>query len=83
MDLVFCIEIFRHSICKLFTQTQGHSSSLMRATSADLEEAILPPNAIISKIDRLRGPYNPNMPQYIEEGLSWDQFFNFLESRGL
>jgi hypothetical protein len=54
----------------------------MRATSADLEEAVLPPNAIIGKIDRIKGPYNPAKPKYIEEGLSWNQFVSFLVSEG-
>lgn len=62
---------------------KGHSSSLMRATSSDLEDAVLPPSAEIDGIDRMKGPYNPSNPQYIEAGLSWDEFLNFLKLRGL
>eukprot|EP00250_Pteridium_aquilinum_P035431 c9401_g1_i1 orf=156-710(-) len=62
---------------------KGHSSSLMRATPSDLEDVILPPNARIDGIDRMKGPYNPDNPLYIETGLSWEDFLRLSKSRGL
>lgn len=61
---------------------KGQSSSLMRATSPDPGEAVLPPTAVISCIDRMQGPFNPSNPEYIEAGLSLDAFLEFLKSRG-
>ena len=53
---------------------KGFSSSLMRPTSADPDVAVLPDNAIIQSIDRLQGPYTPDNPQYLEQGLDWPAF---------
>ncbi|KAI5083310.1 hypothetical protein GOP47_0003053 [Adiantum capillus-veneris] len=48
-------------------QQEGHSSSLMRTTSSNLEDELLPPDAIINGIDRMEGPYNPDTPKFIEK----------------
>ncbi|MEO0532633.1 MAG: hypothetical protein AAF215_02040 [Cyanobacteria bacterium P01_A01_bin.123] len=53
---------------------RGFSSSLMRPTAADPDVAVLPIGATIQSIDRLQGPYTPNNPQYLEQGLDWATF---------
>lgn len=50
---------------------RGFSSSLMRPTAFDPEIPVLPEDCEIVAIDRLRGPFNPAQPQYIEQGISW------------
>ncbi|MGB6299369.1 MAG: hypothetical protein WBF90_24755 [Rivularia sp. (in: cyanobacteria)] len=49
---------------------KGFSSSLMRSTAFDPDVPVIPQQAIIISIDRLKGPFNPESPQYIEQGLS-------------
>lgn len=51
---------------------KGFSSSLMRPTAFDPDVPVLPDEAKIINIDRLASPYNPGAPQYIQQGLSWD-----------
>lgn len=53
---------------------RGFSSSLMRPTASDPDVPVLPDTAIITGIDRLRGPYQPDAPDYIERQLSWTEF---------
>lgn len=62
---------------------KGFSSSLMRATDYDPDVPVLPAGAEIVAVDRLRGPYQPNHPEYIAEGVSWAEFEALLESLGL
>lgn len=52
---------------------KGFSSSLMRPTAFDPDIPVLPENAVIVQIDRLRSPYIPDQPQYIQAGLTWEQ----------
>lgn len=61
---------------------KGHSSSLMRPTTKDPEESVLPPTAVIKYIDRMRAPFNPSNPQFIKQGLSWGEFLGSLKARG-
>lgn len=51
---------------------KGFSSSLTRATASDPDVPVLPDTATIIAIDRLRSPYNPDAPQYIQQGLTWE-----------
>ncbi|NJK37097.1 MAG: hypothetical protein HC825_03670 [Oscillatoriales cyanobacterium RM1_1_9] len=53
---------------------RGFSSSLARPTAFDPEVPVLPDRAEILTIDRVRGPYTPDNPQYIQQGLSWEEF---------
>lgn len=62
---------------------KGFSSSLMRPTAYDPEVPTLPESALIHKIDRLKGPYQPESPHYIEQGISLEGFIAKLESLGL
>jgi hypothetical protein len=52
---------------------KGFSSSLMRPTEFDPDVPMLSDEAEIISIDRLTNPYNPNNPNYIEKGLTWEQ----------
>ncbi len=51
---------------------KGFSSSLMRPTEFDPDVPMLSDEATIISIDRLTSPYNPNKPNYIEKGLTWE-----------
>lgn len=62
---------------------KGFSSSLMRATAFDPDVPVLPENAAIVKIDRLKSPFNPNNPQYIERELTWDRMQQLLDEVGV
>ena len=62
---------------------KGFSSSLARPTAFDPEVPTLPSDAVITQIDRLKGPYQPDSPQYIEQGLSLKAFTHRLVAIGL
>ncbi|MGB3296737.1 MAG: hypothetical protein WBA76_00605 [Phormidesmis sp.] len=62
---------------------KGFSSSLVRPTAFDPEVPILPDNAAISRIDRLKGPYQPQSPDYIEQDISLEAFIAKLTALGL
>lgn len=62
---------------------KGFSSSLMCPTASDPEIPVLPENAVIDCIDRLKGPYNPRSPEYIEQGISPVAFIEKLTALGL
>ena len=53
---------------------RGFSSSLMRPTAFDPEVPVLPDTAVISRIDRLEGPYLSQAPVYIERDIGLDEF---------
>jgi hypothetical protein len=57
---------------------KGFSSSLTRSTVSDPDVPVLPDTAKIIAIDRLRSPYNPNAPQYLQQGLTWDAMEKLL-----
>lgn len=57
---------------------KGFSSSLMRPTEFNPDVPMLSEKAEIISIDRLRSPYNPNDPNYIEKGLTWEQIQNLI-----
>ncbi len=56
---------------------KGFSSSLMKPTNFDPDLPVLLPTAKIIKIDRLKSPYNPSSPIYIEQNItSWQELIN-------
>jgi hypothetical protein len=61
---------------------RGFSSSLMRPTAFDPDIPVVPENATILRIDRLQGPYNPDSPQYLQEGLTWETMEPLLDASG-
>lgn len=62
---------------------RGFSSSLARPTAFDPETPVLPAEAMIHQIDRLQGPYQPDSPQYLEQGIAWSEFRDRLTAMGL
>ena len=62
---------------------RGFSSSLTRPTNPDPEVPVLPADAVIETIDRLRGPYRPENPQYLEQGIAWSAFRDRLAGMSL
>lgn len=62
---------------------KGFSSSLMRPTDYNPDVPVLPQEAEIVEIARLKGPYQPNNPEYIAQGISWAEFEALLESMDL
>lgn len=62
---------------------KGYSSSLMQPTAFDLDIPVLPDATAIITIDRLEGPYHPNHPRYLEQGLTWEAFQPLLVEVGV
>ncbi len=57
---------------------KGFSSSLMHPTAFDPDVPVIPQQANIISIDRLKAPFNPQSPQYIEQGLSLEAMQDLL-----
>lgn len=62
---------------------KGFSSSLVRSTAFDPDIPVLADGAKIISVDRLAGPYNPNNPRYLQQGLSWETMQSLLWELGL
>jgi hypothetical protein len=62
---------------------RGFSSSLMHPTAADPDVPVLPDEAKIISIDRVESPYNPEIPHYIQQGLTWEEMRSLLAEVGL
>ncbi len=62
---------------------KGFSSSLVNPTAFDPDVPVLPEGARIVAIARLRGPYNPQAPEYLEQGVTWETFEQVLRGMGL
>ena len=58
---------------------KGFSSSLMRPTAFDPDVPVIPEDAKIIKIDRLHSPYNPEDPEYIQQGLTLEVMESLLK----
>jgi hypothetical protein len=61
---------------------RGFSSSLVRPTAFDPDVPVLTEDTQITAIDRLRGPYKPNVPDYIQQGLTPSEMQKLLEEVG-
>ncbi|MCG6133794.1 MULTISPECIES: hypothetical protein [unclassified Anabaena] len=62
---------------------KGFSSSLMRPTAFDADVPVIPEGAIILSIDRIRSPYNPEAPRYIQRAISWEAMQDLLLEVGV
>jgi len=62
---------------------RGYSSSLVRSTAFDPDVPVLPDDAKILFIDRVASPYNPQSPQYIQQGLTWETIQPLLAEAGV
>jgi hypothetical protein len=58
---------------------KGFSSSLMCPTAFDPDVPVIPDDVAIQTIDRLKSPYNPNDPHYLQRNLSWADFQPLLQ----
>lgn len=58
---------------------KGFSSSLMRSTAFDPDVPVISDRAEILTIDRLAAPYNPNQPNYLQQGITWKEFQDYAE----
>lgn len=56
----------------------GFSGSLVKSTTYDPDIPVIEPDAKIISIDRLASPYNPEQPQYIQQGLSLQEMEQLL-----
>ncbi|MBE9046915.1 hypothetical protein IQ255_21330 [Pleurocapsales cyanobacterium LEGE 10410] len=61
----------------------GFSSSLMKPTAFDPDVPIIAADSRISSIDRLKSPYDPSNPQYIESGLTLETMEQMLREMNL
>jgi len=62
---------------------KGFSSSLTSPTAFDPDVPVIPDTARIVAIDRVASPYNPQSPQYIQQGLTWEAFQPLLKALGI
>lgn len=62
---------------------KGFSSSLMRSTAFNPDIPVLPETAKIMGCDRLKSPYTPENPQYIQQGLTLDSLEALLTEAGV
>ncbi|NEQ37073.1 MAG: hypothetical protein F6K40_12620 [Okeania sp. SIO3I5] len=62
---------------------KGFSSSLMRPTDFNPDIPVLSETAKIISVDLLASPYNPEVPIYIKEGLTWEEMQSLLTEVGL
>ncbi|MCS6959456.1 MAG: hypothetical protein RMK91_05335 [Pseudanabaenaceae cyanobacterium SKYGB_i_bin29] len=58
---------------------RGFTSSLTNPTPANPEEPVIPPGAELKTIDRVRAPYNPAAPVYLQRGLTWQDWQSLTE----
>jgi hypothetical protein len=62
---------------------RGFSSSLGRPTAYDPDVPVIPADAHILTVDRLRAPYTPQAPQVLVAGLTWPVVDTWLTEQGL
>lgn len=62
---------------------KGFSSSLMRPTAFDPDVPVLSDRAKIISIDRVASPYDPQLPRYIQQGLTWETMQPLLSEIGV
>ncbi|KAK7310132.1 hypothetical protein RJT34_07429 [Clitoria ternatea] len=60
---------------------KGFSSCLSYSTSPDPTRSVLPARAVIMSIDRIKGPFDPANIEYLQKGVTWEEFkTNFLSN---
>jgi len=62
---------------------KGFSSSLMRPTAFDPDVEVIPNGARIFSVDRIKSPYNPENPQYIQQEISGEALEDLLAEVGV
>lgn len=61
----------------------GFSGSLVKPTTYDPDVPVIEDNARIITIDRLASPYDPDLPQYIQQGISLREMEQILANSGI
>jgi hypothetical protein len=79
--LIVTVEI--DSVTDRIAIFKGFSSSLTSPTAFDPDVPVIPDPARIVAIDRVASPYNPQSPQYIQQGLTWEAFQPLLTALGI
>jgi len=47
---------------------------LSYSTSPDPTRSIVPARAVIVSIDRVKGPFDPSNIEYLQKGVTWEEF---------
>ncbi|TKY69226.1 hypothetical protein E2542_SST05496 [Spatholobus suberectus] len=53
---------------------KGFSSCLSYSTSPDPTRSVLPARAVIMSIDIIKGPFDPANIEYLQKGVTWEEF---------
>jgi hypothetical protein len=61
---------------------KGFSSSLTGATAYDPDIPTIPEQAELVVASRLKGPYNPAQPEYLQQNLTWPELEAVLQAAG-
>ncbi len=56
------------------TVYRGFTSALSRTTPPDPETPVLPPQAVVVQVVRVRAPFQPAHPQVLGTPLTWEAF---------
>ncbi|ELR99439.1 hypothetical protein [Gloeocapsa sp. PCC 73106] len=70
---VLIVTIDREGMSEQIIIYKGFSSSLTNSTAFDPEIPLIPPEAKIIKIDRVKSPYQPDSPKYLQQDVSWQE----------
>ncbi|MEM1370449.1 MAG: hypothetical protein AAGG02_21110 [Cyanobacteria bacterium P01_H01_bin.15] len=62
---------------------RGFSSSLTNPTAFDPDVPVISATAVLQRVDRLRAPYKPANPVYIEQDLSPAELLELLSKSGV
>ncbi|MFQ3584373.1 MAG: hypothetical protein SNJ85_05495 [Cyanobacteriota bacterium] len=62
---------------------KGFSSSLMRSTPANADEAVIAPAAQFRQLERLTAPYHPSQSQILATYSQWSELKAWLEQEGI
>ncbi|MGQ9837267.1 MAG: DUF7734 family protein [Cyanobacteriota bacterium] len=62
---------------------RGISSSLMRSTPANADEAVVPATAQFRQLERLTAPYHPSQSQVLAAYSQWSELKTWLKQEGI
>ena len=78
-DEVLLVHAIIEGEADLIMVFRGFSSSLSQATAYDPDIPVLPDSAVVETIDRLKAPYTPDAPEFIEQGIPGDHFLSRID----
>jgi hypothetical protein len=62
---------------------KGFSSSVQQPTNPDPEIPVIADEAVVIGIERVKSPYDPSQPNYLQRGLSREEMEQLLEEEGI